>query len=164
MLDKLIIKLAKQLGQRCVRHAYTIGTAESCTGGLVAAALTHTAGASHWFDRGFVTYTNEAKQNCLGVDAGLLAREGAVSAAVALAMAQGVLQHSQAQLSLAITGIAGPTGGSQQKPVGTVWIAAGMHACDPRASVYHFSSDRSAIRTQAAIKALEMGLSFLNEL
>ena len=114
--EALCIDLAAAL-QRC---NWRLATAESCTGGMVAAACTDMAGAITWFERGFVTYSNAAKSELLGVAAALIARDGAVSESVARAMALGALQHSQAQAALAITGIAGPDGGSAAKPVGTV--------------------------------------------
>jgi nicotinamide-nucleotide amidase len=128
--------------------------AESCTGGLIAAACTDLAGSSNWFERGFVTYSNAAKTEMLGVDAPLIEQHGAVSEAVARAMAQGALRHSAAQVSLAVTGIAGPSGGTPDKPVGTVcfgWAIDGaMHA-----EVRVFGGDRSAVRAAAARHALQ---------
>ena len=130
-----------------------IATAESCTGGLISALLTDVAGSSDVFERGFVTYSNAAKTEMLGVDAQLIAAHGAVSEPVARAMAQGALQHSAAQVALAITGVAGPGGGSEAKPVGTVWFAFagpwGVHS-----EVQHFGGDRAAVRQAAALHAL----------
>lgn len=129
-------------------------TAESCTGGLVAAACTDLAGSSDWFERGLVTYSNAAKTELLGVDAALIEANGAVSEAVALSMAQGALAHSAAQVSLAVTGVAGPGGGSPAKPVGTVWFAW----CVPgrvHAQKMHFTGDRSAVRRAAVHHALQ---------
>lgn len=136
----------RQLGQRLV-------TAESCTGGLIAATCTSLAGSSDWFDRGFVTYANAAKTAQLGVPADLLAQHGAVSEAVARAMAAGALAQADAQWSVAVTGIAGPGGGSAHKPVGLVWLAWGT----PRgvdAQVHHFDGDRAQVRAQATAMAL----------
>lgn len=104
-------------------RGWTLATAESCTGGLIAALCTSLAGSSDWFERGFVTYSNQAKTELLGVPAALIETEGAVSRPVAEAMAQGALQHSRAQLAVAVTGIAGPGGAVPGKPVGTVWLA-----------------------------------------
>jgi nicotinamide-nucleotide amidase len=136
-----------------LRRQWMLATAESCTGGMVAAACTDLAGSSAWFERGFVTYSNAAKTQMLGVDAQLITTHGAVSEPVARAMAQGVLQHSAAQLALAITGVAGPGGGSVAKPVGTVWFAFagpwGVHS-----EVQHFGGDRAAVRQAAALHAL----------
>ena len=114
--EPLVLALAEAMRQRRLMLA----TAESCTGGLIAAACTAVAGSSDWFERGFVTYSNEAKKESLGVDARLIAAHGAVSETVAVAMAEGALAHSRAQLSVAVTGIAGPGGGSVAKPVGPV--------------------------------------------
>lgn len=105
------------------KKGWFLATAESCTGGLIAATCTERAGSSAWFERGFVTYSNAAKSELLGVDAALIATHGAVSEAVVRAMAQGARVHSHAQVAVAVTGIAGPTGGSADKPVGTVWLA-----------------------------------------
>ena len=128
--------------------------AESCTGGLVAAACTDLAGSSDWFERGFVTYSNAAKTELLGVDAALIDAHGAVSEAVARVMAQGALAHSHAQVALAITGVAGPDGGSPDKPVGTVWFAW----CVPGhvlTQKMQFIGDRAAVRSAAVQHALQ---------
>ena len=136
-----------------LRRQWMLATAESCTGGMVAAACTDLAGSSAWLERGFVTYSNAAKTQMLGVDAQLITSHGAVSEPVARAMAQGALQHSAAQVALAITGVAGPGGGSEAKPVGTVWFAFagpwGVHS-----EVQHFGGDRAAVRRAAALHAL----------
>jgi len=136
-----------------LHRQWMLATAESCTGGMVAAACTDLAGSSAWLERGFVTYSNAAKTQMLGVDAQLITAHGAVSEPVALAMAQGALQHSAAQVALAITGVAGPGGGSVAKPVGTVWFAFagpwGVHS-----EVQHFGGDRAAVRQAAALHAL----------
>ncbi len=138
----------------------TIATAESCTGGMVAAALTEIAGASDVFERGFVTYSNEAKMESIGVNIDILETFGAVSVAVAWAMAQGALKHSHADVSVAVTGIAGPGGGSEKKPVGTVVFARAERGGDPSvvvADMRHFGDlGRSEIRRQAALVALEL--------
>lgn len=110
------------LADLLLRKRWMLATAESCTGGLISAACTNIAGSSQWFERGFVTYSNEAKTELLGVDAALIAAEGAVSEAVARAMAQGAVARSRARVAVAVTGIAGPGGGSPGKPVGTVWF------------------------------------------
>lgn len=136
-------------------------TAESCTGGWVATALTSLPGSSRWFERGFVTYSNRSKQEMLGVSAELLEQHGAVSEPVVRAMAEGALHHSHAQLSLAISGIAGPGGGVLDKPVGTVclaWAAIGLPA---RSQVKHFPGDRQAVRLQAVQCALQGVLDVL---
>ncbi len=130
-----------------------LATAESCTGGLIAAACTDLAGSSQWFERGFVTYSNAAKTELLGVDAALIAQHGAVSAPVACAMAEGALAHSHAQASLAVTGVAGPTGGSAEKPVGTVWLAWCV-AGRTHSERCHFPGDRGAVRAATVQRAL----------
>ncbi len=129
--------------------------AESCTGGGLAKALTEIPGSSQWFDRAFITYSNEAKMDMLQVSSKLLKKFGAVSKEVAEAMALGAIRQSKAHVSAAITGIAGPTGGSPEKPVGTVWISwAGQQKITSSQS-YHFSGDRHAIREKAISEALK---------
>ena len=132
-----------------------LATAESCTGGLIAAACTELAGSSRWFERGFVSYSNAAKTELLGVDAALIDNHGAVSEEVARAMAEGALthSHSHAQVSLAVTGVAGPTGGSADKPVGTVWFAWCV-AGQTHSEVVHFDGDRAAVRQATLCYAL----------
>ena len=117
-----IEELVKQLAAKLTKKGWMLATAESCTGGMIAAACTDLAGSSQWFDRGFVTYSNEAKTEMLGVPAELIAKHGAVSEEVVRAMAEGAIRHSRAQVSIAVTGVAGPGGGSVEKPVGTVWV------------------------------------------
>jgi len=137
-----------------------VAVAESCTGGLVCAALTEVAGCSDVFERGYVTYSNEAKLEAIGVNQDILVTFGAVSVAVAWAMAQGALKHSHADIAVAITGIAGPGGGSDKKPVGTVVFARAVRGGDPDtvvADVRHFGDlGRSEIRRQAALVALDL--------
>jgi nicotinamide-nucleotide amidase len=136
------------------KHQWKLVTAESCTGGMIAAACTDLAGSSAWFERGFVTYSNEAKTDMLGVDANLIAQHGAVSEVVVRAMAQGALAHSRAQVALAVTGVAGPSGGSADKPVGTVWFAW----ITPRgisSEVQHFPGERAAVRAATVCHALQ---------
>ena len=120
-------------------------TAESCTGGLIAAACTALAGSSQWFERGFVSYSNAAKSELLGVDPALIAQHGAVSEPVVRAMAEGALAHSAAQASIAVTGVAGPSGGSADKPVGTVWFGWCL-AGRTHSEVQHFPGDRAEVR------------------
>jgi nicotinamide-nucleotide amidase len=139
-------RLASALAARGER----IATAESCTGGLVAAACTARAGSSDWFERGFVTYSNEAKTELLGVDAALIAAHGAVSEEVARAMAAGALARSRATLAAAVTGIAGPGGAVPGKPVGTVWLAWGR-----RGERLQLSGDRDAVRAATVAQALQ---------
>lgn len=148
--DPQVLALADALRGRGERLA----TAESCTGGLIAAACTAVAGSSDWFERGFVTYSNEAKAETIGVDPGLIAAHGAVSEAVARAMAEGVLAHSPAEWSVAVTGIAGPGGGTPAKPVGTVWLAIGCRGGDTRTTLLQLTGDRTAIRARTVQRAL----------
>jgi len=149
--EPLVLALAQALRERGLKLA----TAESCTGGMIAAACTAVAGSSDWFERGFVTYSNDAKTESLGVDAQLITTHGAVSEAVARAMAEGALAHSKAQLAVAVTGIAGPGGGSKAKPVGTVWLAIARAGEDAQAELLQLSGDRAAIREQSVQRALQ---------
>jgi nicotinamide-nucleotide amidase len=150
-----IAALAAELGRRLAARGAYAATAESCTGGLVAGAITAIAGSSGWFDRGFVTYTNAAKTELLGVDAGALARNGAVSEATAIAMAEGALRASRADFSVAVTGIAGPAGGTPDKPVGTVCFAWAVRGGPAAAATHHFSGARDAVREASVIVALQ---------
>ena len=143
-----------RLGQALAVRGERIATAESCTGGLIAAACTARAGSSDWFERGFVTYSNEAKAELLGVDPALIAAHGAVSEEVALAMAVGALVHSRATLAAAVTGIAGPGGAVPGKPVGTVWLAWG-HAGALHAERLQLAGDRDAVRAATVAQALQ---------
>jgi nicotinamide-nucleotide amidase len=145
--------LSQQCGLLLQQHHWLLSTAESCTGGGVAQIITAVAGSSAWFDRGFVTYSNAAKQEMLGVSATTLEIHGAVSEATVLEMAQGALKYSHAQVSLAISGIAGPSGGSAEKPVGTVWIGWALPGRS-FATQFLFTGDRTAIRQQAVHAAL----------
>ena len=131
-----------------------LATAESCTGGMIAAACTDLAGSSSWFERGFVSYSNAAKTEMLGVPAALIAEHGAVSEPVARAMAQGALLNSRAQVALAVTGIAGPGGGSADKPVGTVWFAWATPA-GLKSERLLFAGDRAAVRTATLQHSLQ---------
>jgi nicotinamide-nucleotide amidase len=152
-------KLARTLRSR----GWTLACAESCTGGLIAAECTSLAGSSDWFERGFVTYSNAAKTEMLGVPDALIARFGAVSAEVANAMAAGALAHSKAQVAVAVTGIAGPGGATPGKPVGTVWIALARRDTAPTASLLQLGGDRTAIRRQTVEHALRALLGTLEE-
>lgn len=140
-----------------------IATAESCTGGMVAAAITDVAGSSAVFDRGFVTYSNEAKQEMLGVPEALIATYGAVSAEVASAMAEGALAHSRANLSVSITGIAGPTGGSEAKPVGTVYIASALRRAETMVQHHSFAGNRAEVREAATEAAINLLILMFNK-
>ncbi len=133
------------LADLMLENGLFLATAESCTGGMIAAACTDLAGSSAWFERGFVTYSNEAKTQMLGVDAALIAQHGAVSEPVARAMAFGAIRHSNAQVSVAVTGVAGPTGGSAAKPVGTVWFGFSVSG-QLLSELRCFNGDRTAVR------------------
>ena len=137
-----------------------MATAESCTGGMIAAACTDLSGSSNWFERGWVTYSNAAKTTELEVPAALIAEHGAVSEPVARAMAAGALQHAAAQVSVAVTGVAGPTGGSADKPVGTVWFGWATPA-GVVSEVQHFDGDRAAVRSATVQHALKRLLALL---
>lgn len=151
-MDGLVQKLAEQLLQQGKRLAL----AESCTGGMIAATCTDLAGSSRWFDRGFVTYSNAAKIECLDVPAETLERHGAVSEATVIAMAKGTLEHSDADIALSVSGIAGPDGGSEAKPVGTVWFALSDETGFTNALVEQFTGDRKHVREQAVQFALKL--------
>jgi nicotinamide-nucleotide amidase len=149
---------AKTLAQLLLARGWKLALAESCTGGLVCAALTELSGSSEWFERGYITYSNQAKIDCLGVSAELIESHGAVSEPVARAMAQGAQRNAGANIGASITGIAGPTGGTVEKPVGTVWFgwtipnAAGENVTSSQTKL--FSGNRQAIRQQATEYAL----------
>lgn len=151
-VEALVARVAAALRTRSA----TLATAESCTGGLVAAACTSLAGSSDWFERGVVTYSNTAKTELLGVTAELIARHGAVSAEVARAMAAGAIARSPAAFAVAITGIAGPGGGSPDKPVGTVWLATAARDGAAESTLLHATGDRDAIRRSSVVRALEL--------
>lgn len=146
--------LCRLMADLMLKKQFFLAAAESCTGGLIAAACTDLAGSSQWFERGFVTYSNAAKTEMLGVDAALIAQFGAVSEPVASAMAQGAVKHSAAQVSVAVTGVAGPTGGSDEKPVGTVWIAWCVNE-DTTTELCHFDGDRATVRALTVQRALQ---------
>lgn len=153
--------LCEQLASALRSRQWMLTCAESCTGGLIAAHCTELSGSSQWFERGFVTYSNAAKTEMLDVPADLIAQHGAVSEAVATAMAQGALARSHAQVSVAVTGIAGPSGGSSDKPVGMVWLAWCMGA-QLNSEVHHFAGDRDAVRQATVQRALAGLLERLN--
>jgi nicotinamide-nucleotide amidase len=154
-------KYATELGACLQQNGLYLVTAESCTGGWVATAVTAISGSSAWFDRGFVTYSNAAKQELLSVHHETLVKYGAVSEQTVLEMVNGALAHSQAQVGVAISGIAGPSGGTPDKPVGTVWIAYAFPH-NTYAQHNYFSGDRTRIREQAVITALQKLLHGLN--
>ena len=163
-MDHELTRLSGLVGTVCRQHQLMIATAESCTGGWAAQVITHTAGSSEWFERGFVTYSNTAKIDLLGVNSGTLDSYGAVSVETALEMASGALTHSRAQISLAITGIAGPSGGSPGKPVGTVCFAWSIKNQAAQAEQQVFAGDRESVRRQAVIHALQGLLSRIKEM
>lgn len=146
--------LCRLVADLMLKKQFFLATAESCTGGLIAAACTDLAGSSQWFDRGFVTYSNAAKTDMLGVDAALISQFGAVSEPVAAAMAQGAVSHSVAQVSVAVTGVAGPAGGTAEKPVGTVWIGWCMNG-KTTTELCHFDGDRAIVRALTVQQALQ---------
>jgi nicotinamide-nucleotide amidase len=148
-------ELAEKLGSILRKRNLHIAVAESCTGGGLSSAITDVAGSSEWFDRGFVTYTNRAKQDMLGVSSTVISVHGAVSQETVCAMAEGVITNSNADVSVAISGIAGPGGGSPEKPVGTVWIAWADTMQPIHAQCYFFKGDRAAVREQSVLVALE---------
>lgn len=152
-VSRLLDQLAIQAGAVLAEHSLMLATAESCTGGLVAAAITDVAGSSGWFERGFVTYSNESKTTMLGVPARLVRDYGAVSEEVAHAMAEGALLNSRAQVSLAITGVAGPGGGTAEKPVGMVCFGW-SNRITTLTQTQRFKGDRAQIRRQAAEHAM----------
>ena len=158
--DTDIHDLAVRLGQALGARKLMLATAESCTGGWASMAVTAVPGSSDWFDRGFVTYSNQAKSEMLAVPPAVIEDYGAVSEAVATAMASGALRHSEAGFAIAVTGVAGPAGGSDEKPVGTVWIALAS-ANELVAKRYQFDGDRQAIREATLISAIEVLLDLV---
>jgi nicotinamide-nucleotide amidase len=153
--------LARRIGERLKASRERLVTAESCTGGWAAQVVTSVAGSSEWFERGFVTYSNDAKQESLGVPAGVLKKFGAVSEETAREMALGALARSKGSVALSITGVAGPTGGSTSKPVGTVcfaWTGGGAVRSETR----HFEGDRESVRRQSVVRALEGVIELLD--
>ncbi|RZS54622.1 CinA family protein [Sphaerotilus mobilis] len=151
--DDELLALAQTLSQQLMARGWMLASAESCTGGLIAATCTELSGSSLWFERGFVTYSNAAKSELLRVSGELIATHGAVSEPVATAMARGACAHSAAQVSVAVTGVAGPTGGSPNKPVGTVWFGWSLPGRQ-HVEVCHFTGDRRAVRRQTVRHAL----------
>ena len=155
MTEDDITELARKLGRACKRRALEVSVAESCTGGGLAAAITRIAGSAKWFDRGFVTYSNTAKKELLGVSQRTLRNHGAVSEPVAREMVRGVLKKSPSELAVSITGIAGPSGGSRDKPVGLVWIAWGVRGGPLQSRAFHFKGGRVEVRKQSVAMALQ---------
>jgi nicotinamide-nucleotide amidase len=157
------MELAAQVGTLLKSHGLMLATAESCTGGGVAQAITEVAGSSAWFERGFVTYSNLSKQQMLGVRESTLIQHGAVSEMTVREMVAGALQHSSAQVALAVSGIAGPDGGTAEKPVGTVWFAWGFKNGETRAQRFQLDGNRSEVRAQAVRIALQGVADLLNK-
>ena len=159
MVTPRLETLCTALAQVLIARKLSMVTAESCTGGLIAASCTQLSGSSAWFERGFVTYSNAAKSELLGVAASLIEGQGAVSEEVAKAMALGALAHSPAHISVAVTGIAGPTGGSEAKPVGTVWLAwawrDSKQGIQCETALRHFQGSRAEVRYTTAELALD---------
>ena len=151
----------RELGDALRARGLLLASAESCTGGLIAAACTALAGSSDWFDAGFVTYSNAAKSAQLGVPAALIDAHGAVSDEVARAMAEGALARSQAGVVVAVTGIAGPSGGSAAKPVGTVWLAWALRGGELHSERLQLAGDRTAVRVQTVQRALQRARELL---
>jgi len=154
-MPEILDTLSANLGQRLLAEGLRLAVAESCTGGWLAKVVTDIPGSSRWFERGFVTYSNAAKEEMLGVTAATLQGSGAVSEAAAREMACGALMRSNAQVAIAITGIAGPEGGTEEKPVGTVWFAWALAPEIVRTQRLQFAGDRSEVRHQSVRVALE---------
>lgn len=157
--DPALLDLAQSVGRQLLAAGWRLATAESCTAGWVAKAITDVPGSSAWFDSGYVTYSNEAKQRDLGVPAALLAAQGAVSEAVVRAMAEGAARRAGVEVAVATSGIAGPDGGTPDKPVGTVWFALSVRrdaGIDTVASLRHFPGDREAVRRASVHYALRL--------
>lgn len=157
--------ICRLLADLLIKNDLRLVTAESCTGGMISAACTDLAGSSNWFERGFVTYSNEAKTEMLGVDAALIEAHGAVSEQVARAMAFGAVRYGAAQVSIAVTGVAGPSGGSTAKPVGTVWFGFSVQG-RLHSETQRFDGDRAAVRSQTVAHALQRAIELVqvNEL
>lgn len=153
-MDDHLYQLSQRLGEQLLQRNWRIATAESCTGGGVAAAITAIPGSSAWFEYGIVSYANAAKEKLLGVSRETLAREGAVSEAVVIEMARGVLALSGADIAVAISGVAGPSGGSPEKPIGTVWFSWVMKNGKIKTGLQHIEGDRNEVQMQAVINAL----------
>lgn len=162
-MDNELTEQAALVGERLKARGWMLATAESCTGGWVAAAVTVIAGSSAWFERGFVTYSNEAKIDMLGVPLELIERHGAVSEEVARAMALGALAHSRAHIALSITGVAGPGGGTPDKPVGLVCFGWAVGNAVQVIETKRFSGDREAVRKAAVLHALQGVLAQLGK-
>jgi len=152
--DREIGGLVQKLAASLLGKGWTMATAESCTGGWIAKCCTDLAGSSAWFDRGFVTYSNRAKQEMLGVEPAVLEAEGAVSKAIAIAMAEGARHWAGVNVALSVSGIAGPDGGAADKPVGTVWFGWSLEGQPVVSEIIHFEGGREAVRRQTLVHAL----------
>ena len=157
-----VMLLAQRLGKLCQHHQLDVTAAESCTGGGIASAITAVPGSSGYFSTGYVTYSNAAKTRLLGVEDTLLANHGAVSEAVVKAMVAGACRESGADLAVAVSGVAGPDGGSPDKPVGTVWLAWGSRD-EPHAECLHFPGDRHAVREQAVRQGIATLIVYIGD-
>ncbi len=153
-MDHELYALSARVGEALLAKQHKLVVAESCTGGWIAKCITDVGGSSEWFDRGFVTYTNDAKEQMLGVPKLQFIDYGAVSEQVVKAMASGALENSDATIAVSVSGIAGPDGGSADKQVGTVWIGWQTKGCEPVAGHFSFKGDRDAVRREAVIVAL----------
>ena len=156
-------RLVQKLASGLMKCGWLMATAESCTGGWIAKVCTDLAGSSAWFDRGFVTYSDRAKHDLLGVDFSTLKKAGAVSRAIAIEMAEGARRQAGVNAALAVTGIAGPAGGTADKPVGMVWFAWSLEGRQASSEVMHFQGDRDAVRRQTVKHALSGLLDLLGE-
>ncbi len=154
-MDHYLLQLSQRLGEQLLQRNWHVATAESCTGGGVAAAITAIPGSSAWFEYGIVSYANDAKQKLLGVKSETLVCDGAVSEAVVSEMARGILALAEADIAVAISGVAGPSGGTADKPVGTVWFAWAKASGEMKTELQYFSGDRHAVQKQAVTFALE---------
>lgn len=161
--DAELTALATSVAARMQQRALMLATAESCTGGWIAKALTDLSGSSAWFEAGVVSYSNQAKMSLLGVRAETLERTGAVSEQTALEMASGALARFGTDVAVAVTGIAGPSGGTPEKPVGTVWIGWQRSGDAAHARLFHFAGDREAVRRQTVATALQGVLAMLTD-
>lgn len=159
-LNNTAIDLAEELGKKLLQRGWSISCAESCTGGGIGYAITSTSGSSEWFQRGFITYSNEAKNELVGVSTQALSEHGAVSEPVVMQMAQGAAMQANAQMAIAVSGVAGPTGGSVDKPVGTVWFGRYVDG-NVSAQVKRFEGDRHSVRAQTIEFALQYCLESL---
>ena len=162
MADSAIYRLAEDVGEALKGRGLMLVTAESCTGGWISEAVTMVPGSSDWFERGFVTYTYISKREMLGVKEATLSRHGAVAEEVVREMVAGALARSHAQVAVAVSGVAGPAGGTPDKPVGTVCLAWGMKDAKPRSETTRFAGDREAVRRQAVERALRGVIELLD--